>query len=82
MGNNYGKADECECGRGKPAEGITQYADLARIADAELGIVEIGQLPLYNQDLDNDPPAQWTAFRERIKASDAVLALQANEELL
>jgi chromate reductase len=23
-----------------------------------LGIVEIGQLPLYNQDLDDDPPAQ------------------------
>jgi chromate reductase, NAD(P)H dehydrogenase (quinone) len=39
----------------------------------KLGIVEIGQLPLYNQDLDDDPPAQWTAFRERIKASDAVL---------
>jgi hypothetical protein len=33
----------------------------------KLGIVEIGQLPLYNQDLDDDPPAQWTAFRERIK---------------
>jgi chromate reductase len=37
-------------------------------------IVEIGQLPFYNQDLDTDaPPAPWTAFRERIKAADAVL---------
>jgi chromate reductase len=38
-----------------------------------LGIVEIGHLPLYNQDRDDDPPAEWTAFRERIRAADAVL---------
>jgi chromate reductase, NAD(P)H dehydrogenase (quinone) len=36
--------------------------------------VEIGQLPLYNQDLDTDPPpTPWTAFRQRVKAADAVL---------
>jgi len=40
----------------------------------KLNIVEIGQLPLYNQDLDSDaPPAQWTAFRQRVKAAEAVL---------
>jgi chromate reductase len=40
----------------------------------QLDIVEIGQLPFYNQDLDTDaPPAPWTAFRQRIKAADAVL---------
>ena len=40
----------------------------------QLDIVEIGQLPFYNQDLDTDaPPAPWTAFRERIKSADAVL---------
>jgi chromate reductase len=39
----------------------------------KLEIVEIGALPLYNQDEDADPPAAWTAFRERIKAADAVL---------
>ena len=39
----------------------------------KLDIVEIGQLPLYNQDLDTDPPAQWTAFRQRVKSADAVL---------
>jgi chromate reductase, NAD(P)H dehydrogenase (quinone) len=37
-------------------------------------IVEIGQLPFYNQDLEtNPPPMQWTAFRQRVKAADAVL---------
>ena len=40
----------------------------------KLDIVEIGQLPFYNQDIEIDPPpAQWTAFRQRIKAADAVL---------
>lgn len=38
-----------------------------------LDIVEIGQLPLYNQDYDDKPPTEWTVFRERIKAADAVL---------
>jgi chromate reductase, NAD(P)H dehydrogenase (quinone) len=42
-------------------------------ADLKLGIVEIGQLQLYNQDLDDRPPAEWTAFRERIAGSNAVL---------
>jgi chromate reductase, NAD(P)H dehydrogenase (quinone) len=39
-------------------------------------IAEIGQLPFYNQDLEkmiDPPPAPWTAFRERVKAADAVL---------
>lgn len=38
-------------------------------------IVEIGQLPLYNQDLDDNgkPPAEWVAFRLQVKAFDAVL---------
>src|SRR5579863_9892936 len=39
----------------------------------KLDIIDIGQLPIYNQDGDGNPPAAWTAFRERIKAADAVL---------
>ena len=42
-------------------------------ASLKLGIVEIGQLPIYNQDEDVSPPAAWTAFRERVKSADAVL---------
>ena len=39
-----------------------------------LEIVEIGQLPLYNQDLETDsPPQPWVEFRERVKRADAVL---------
>ena len=40
----------------------------------KVDIVEIGQLPFFNQDLEiNPPPAPWTAFRQRVKAADAVL---------
>lgn len=35
--------------------------------------VEIGSLPLYDQDMDVAPPQTWTDFREAIRAADAVL---------
>lgn len=28
---------------------------------------------MYNQDGDDDPPAAWVQFRERIRAADTVL---------
>lgn len=48
---------------------------LARLAPEglKLDIVEIGGLAMYDQDLDDAPPAEWLAFRERIRAADAVL---------
>lgn len=38
-------------------------------------IVEIGDLPLYNQDLDEDSrqPPEWGRFRERMRAAQAFL---------
>ena len=40
----------------------------------KLDVVEIGQLPLYNEDIETAaPPAPWTAFRQRVKPADAVL---------
>lgn len=36
-------------------------------------IVEIGDLPLYNQDLDENPPEAWVRFRQKIAAVDGVL---------
>jgi chromate reductase len=38
-----------------------------------LEIVEIGDLPLYNDDLEANVPAAWARFRERIRKADAVL---------
>jgi chromate reductase len=36
-------------------------------------IVEIRDLPLYDFDLEESPPAAWTTFRERVTRADAVL---------
>ena len=48
---------------------------LAEIApDAlNLRVVSIGNLPLYNQDLDDNPPQPWEALRQSIRSSSAVL---------
>ncbi len=36
--------------------------------------IGIGELPLYNQDLETDtPPPAWTTFRNQVKSSDAIL---------
>ena len=40
----------------------------------ELKILEIGQLPFYNEDLDNgNPPKEFVDFRNAVKELDAVL---------
>lgn len=40
----------------------------------QMEILEIGNLPLYNQDLETDsPPAPWKEYREKLAACDAVL---------
>jgi chromate reductase len=36
-------------------------------------IVEIGNLPLYNQDSDANPPPEFVAFRQKIAAMDGIL---------
>jgi chromate reductase len=44
-------------------------------AGLKLEIVEIGDLPLYNQDAEdaNPKPAAWLAFRDRIRPMNGVL---------
>ena len=39
----------------------------------DCSMVEIGDLPLYNQDLDGSPPEQWVRFRKEVAAADGVL---------
>lgn len=53
----------------KVAELLVQLAP----SELSLAIVGIGDLPLYNEDLDANAPREWNDFRERIKASDAIL---------
>jgi chromate reductase len=39
----------------------------------KLGVVEIGALALYDEDLEADAPPAWRAFRDAVRASDAVM---------
>jgi chromate reductase len=48
---------------------------IAAVAPSNLSFdfVDIGQLQHFNQDLEATPTQEWTDFRKRIKAADAVL---------
>ena len=50
---------------------------LSRLAPSSLRLktVEIGQLPLYNQDIEESGklPSEWIAFRQQVRDADAVL---------
>jgi chromate reductase, NAD(P)H dehydrogenase (quinone) len=39
----------------------------------DCSMIEIGDLPLYNQELDDNPPEPWTRFRKQIAEADGVL---------
>jgi chromate reductase len=48
---------------------------LARLAPAslKLDVVTLHGISFFNQDLEAAPPADWTAFREKIQKSDGVI---------
>jgi chromate reductase len=48
---------------------------LASLAPASLAleIIELRDLPHYDSDLEEAPPASWLAFRQQIRAADALL---------
>jgi len=48
---------------------------IAAVAPTNLkfDFVDIGGLELFDQDLEPTPTAAWTAFRDRVRAADAVL---------
>jgi len=41
--------------------------------DYALELIEIGNLPFYNEDLEAEEPAEYKAFRKKIKAKDAIV---------
>ena len=55
---------------GKIAKTMSQLAE----GKLDMEVVEIRELPLYNQDDETEtPPAAFTEFRNRIRAADGVL---------
>jgi chromate reductase, NAD(P)H dehydrogenase (quinone) len=41
--------------------------------DLDCSMIEIGDLPLFNQDIEKAPPEQWVRFKDQIAASDGIL---------
>lgn len=59
---------------GSHSEQIAKAISKIAPAPLALSLVEIGQLPLYNPDLDGqDTPKVWTDFRNRVRSADAFL---------
>lgn len=61
---------------------LRQESTTRRIADAAIArapagmscqMVDIGNLPHFNQDLEETPPQAWVAFRDRIAEADGAL---------
>jgi chromate reductase len=52
---------------------VAQSICALRNDNLDCSMIEIGDLPLYNQDLDGDPPEQWVRFRQEVGAADGVL---------
>jgi len=59
--------------KGSFNESVARY--LAKVAPAHLDFkfIDIGHLPLYNQDLDDNPPKSYVEFRDQIRALDGFL---------
>ena len=53
----------------KLAEAMTRLAP----ENLKFEFVSIGDLPLYNEELEEDVPAAWANFRETMKDKDGVL---------
>jgi chromate reductase len=43
----------------------------------QLEIIELGELSIYNQDEDDNPPASYIKFRDAVRACDGVLFVTA-----
>jgi chromate reductase len=41
--------------------------------DLTCSMIEIGDLPLFNQDLEKTPPDQWVRFKDQVAAADGIL---------
>lgn len=61
--------------RNSYSKAIAEYVASLAPSDFEMRLIPLGDLPIYNQDLDDDgnPPEAWTKFREEVKTLDGFL---------
>lgn len=53
----------------KAAKALTELAP----PELKLSIIEIGNLPFYNEDIEAHASQEWLTFRRRVKSADALL---------
>jgi chromate reductase len=58
---------------GAYSKAVARYLKKIAPENLELTLVDIASLPLYNQDFDADPPAEYTRFRDAVRAMDGFL---------
>lgn len=59
--------------KGSYSRAIANFVVKQSSTDLQFEIVEIGNLPLYNQDYDGENIDVYTKFREKVKSFDAYL---------
>lgn len=52
---------------------IANYVVSVIPAEYEVKFIDINDIDMFNQDLEDNPPASWTRLREDVKSSDAYL---------
>lgn len=52
---------------------IANYVTSVIPTEYEVKFIDISDIDMFNQDLEETPPASWTRLREDIKSSDAYL---------
>lgn len=52
---------------------IANYVVSVIPAEYEVKFIDIKDIDMFNQDLEDNPPASWTRLREDVKSSDAYL---------
>lgn len=52
---------------------IANYVASVIPDEYQVKFIDIGDVDMFNQDLEDNPPASWTRLREDVKSSDAYL---------
>ncbi len=53
--------------------GVLRAAQEVAPAEMQIEVLDISEFPLFNQDLEAEPPAPVRVFKEKVRSADAVL---------
>lgn len=52
---------------------LAQYVQKRYADKFDMEIIDLKNIPMYNQDIENNPPQEVTDFKAKVKSADAVL---------